>query len=265
MTNIETLWIEPEGEDECRLALDLVSGSKRPARLWFFVHGLNSTRRGDKARYIAKHIIERGEAFASLDLTGHGESDGDLRGLTLSRNIRDLSRGLGFAKQHSGPYSAVYLVGSSMGGLTAAWYSARSPGVVRANILIAPAFEMAGRFLLGLGPEKSQRFRSERVIHLDTEYASFDLDYGFVEDESRYSVSELVERLQTPTLVVHGSNDESVPCQLSRRFAAKSQVVKFIEVDGGDHRLTNHKELLVEEMIEFVNELDRKAKVEHLH
>ncbi len=61
------------------------------------------------------------------------------------------------------------------------------------------------------------------------------------------------------------SNDESVPCQLSRRFATKSQVVKFVEVDGGDHRLTNHKELLVEEMMGFVNELDREAKVEHLH
>jgi dipeptidyl aminopeptidase/acylaminoacyl peptidase len=103
------------------------------------------------------------------------------------------------------------------------------------------------------------------VVHLDTEYASFDLDYGFVEDESRYPVSKLVERLKTPTLIVHGSNDESVPCQLSRRFAAKSQVVKFIEVDGGDHRLTNHKELLVAEMFEFINELDREEKVEHLH
>jgi pimeloyl-ACP methyl ester carboxylesterase len=152
-----------------------------------------------------------------------------------------------------------------MGGITGAWYAARSPGVVRGNILIAPAFEMAGRLLLALGPKKSQRFRSERVIHLNTEYASFDLDYGFVEDESRYPVSELVGRLQTPTLIVHGSNDESVPCQLSRRFAAKSKVVKFIEVEGGDHRLTNHKELLVEKMIEFVNELDREVKVEHLH
>jgi pimeloyl-ACP methyl ester carboxylesterase len=263
--DIQTHWIEPGESDESRLAIDLVTGTKRPARLWFFVHGLNSTRRGDKARYIAEQIIGREEAFASLDLTGHGESDGDLRGLTLSRNIHDVGRGLDYVKQRSGPYSAVYLVGSSMGGITGAWYSANRPGVVRANILIAPAFEMAGRLLLGLGPKKSQRFRSERVIHLDTEYASFDLDYGFVEDESRYPVSKLVERLQTPTLIVHGSNDESVPCQLSRRFAAKSKVVKFIEIEGGDHRLTDHKELLFEEMIEFVKELESDNKIEHLH
>jgi len=265
VTDIQTLWIEPEKKDECRLAVDLATGSKRPARLWFFVHGLNSTRRGDKARYIAEHIVGRRESFASLDLTGHGESDGDLRELTLSRNIRDLERGLDFVKRRSGPYSAVYLVGSSMGGITGAWYAAQSPGVVRANILMAPAFEMAGRLLLALGPDKSKRFRSERVIRLDTDSASFDLDYGFVEDESRYPISRLVERLQTPTLIIHGSDDESVPCQLSRRFAAKSQVVKFIEVDGGDHRLTKHKELLVEEMMGFVEDLDRETKVEYLH
>lgn len=245
-------WVEPERETESRLAVDLIAGNRRHSRLWCFIHGLNSHRRGEKASFFAEQVSERGEAFASLDLTGHGESEGDLLGLCLSRNLSDLDRGLRFARRRIGPFSAVNLVGSSMGGLTAVWYSALNPGLVTANLLIAPAFEMAGRLLLSLGPQKSQRWRLEGKIHLETGYAEFDLGYDFVRDESRYLTGKLVERLTTPTLILHGSDDEAVPCNLSRRLAARHPHVKLVEIEGGDHRLTAYKERLFQEMWEFV-------------
>jgi pimeloyl-ACP methyl ester carboxylesterase len=139
-----------------------------------------------------------------------------------------------------------------MGGLTAIWYSALNPRGMKANILIAPAFEMAGRALLSLGPQRAQRWRRERTIHMETEFAEFDLGYGFVEDEFRYPAASLIKRLKTPTLILHGSDDESVPCQLSRKFASRVDVAKLVEIEGGDHRLTEHKEALFEEMWDFV-------------
>jgi pimeloyl-ACP methyl ester carboxylesterase len=245
-------WVESENEGESRLAIDLIHGASRYSRLWFFIHGLNSSRRGEKAVYFARQVAGRGEAFASLDLTGHGDSEGDLFGLCLSRNIRDLERGLRFVQRQAGPFSAINLVGSSMGGLTALWYSAMKPGSAKANILIAPAFEMAGRFLLALGPQKAQQWRQEGKIRLQTDYSEFDLGYSFVEDESHYPIASLVGKLETPTLILHGSDDEFVPCQLSRRFASRVDVVKLVEIEGGDHRLIDYKENLFDEMWEFV-------------
>lgn len=245
-------WVEPNGEGEARLALDFVPASSPRSRLWVFLHGLNSNRRGEKALYFARQIARRGEAFASLDLTGHGDSEGDLKGLTLSRNLADLSRGLEFVESRHGPFAAVHLIGSSMGGLTALWFSVERPGVVTRNIVIAPAFEMASRILLSLGREKAQRWRRERVIQLDTGFASFELDYTFVEDEARYPAMGLVRRLKTPSLILHGSDDEVVPCQLSRKFSQQLEHVELLEIDGGDHRLTDNKERLFEEMWRFV-------------
>jgi pimeloyl-ACP methyl ester carboxylesterase len=245
-------WVEPEEDGESRLAIDLIQGVSQPSRLWFFVHGLNSHRRGDKALYFAREIARRGEAYASLDLTGHGDSEGDLLGLCLSRNIRDLKRGLRYAEREAGPFSAVHLIGSSMGGFTAIWFSALNPRGIKANILIAPAFEMAGRFLLSLGPQKAQRWRREGTIHIESELAEFDLSYGFVEDEFHYPITSLIKSLKTPTLILHGSADKSVPCQLSRKFASSVDVAAFFEIEGGDHRLTDYKEELFEEMWKFV-------------
>ena len=243
-------WVEPEEDGEVRLALDFVPAASTGSRLWFFLHGLNSNRRGEKALYFARQIARRGEAFASLDLTGHGDSDGDLLGLSLTRNIRDLTRGLAYIEREEGPFAAVHLIGSSMGAITALWFAAQNTGVVTRNILIAPAFEMAGRLLLSLGA-KAQQWRKDGRIHLDTGYAAFDLGYEFVEDENQYPTVALMRRLKTPSLILHGSDDEVVPCQLSRRFAARVDQVELIEISGGDHRLTSSKERLFDEMWKF--------------
>lgn len=259
MTESPPQWIEPEREDEARLALDLIPAASKPSRLWFFVHGLNSNRRGQKALHFARHVTRRGEAFASLDFTGHGDSEGDLQGLCLSRNLRDLDRGLRFAGRHAGPFSAVHLVGSSMGGLTALWYSANNPDRVAANLVIAPAFEMAGRLLLALGPSKAGKWRRDGEARLETEYADFNLSYDFVRDEARYPTGKLLKALKTATLILHGSRDDTVPCQLSRNFAMRLPIVKLVVIEGGDHRLTDHKERLFEEMWKFVGPAGRNA------
>lgn len=245
-------WVEALSDGEARLAIDLIPAVARRSRLWFFLHGLHSNRRGEKALYFARQIARRGEAFASLDLTGHGDSEGDLTGLSLTRNLADLDRGLRFAEERAGPFRAVHLIGSSMGGLTALWFAARNPTRVTHNVVLAPAFEMAGRMLLALGRAKSLEWRRLGRIRIETGVASFDLDYHFVEDENRYPTVSLMRRLTTPTLILHGSDDEFVPCQLSRQFADRLENVRLIEISGGDHRLTAHKERLFDEMWSFV-------------
>lgn len=248
-------WIEPEKEGQARLALDFLPAASDSSRLWFFIHGLNSNRRGEKALYLARQVARRGEAFASLDLTGHGDSEGELLGLSLTRNLSDLARGLRYLQDEAGPFSSVFLVGSSMGGLTALWYSALHAGRVNANLVVAPAFELAGRLLLSLGRDKAQRWREEGKTRLVTDFAEFDLGYGFVEDEARYPIATLIRKLKTPTLILHGTEDETVPYRLSKNFTQKVPISKLILISGGDHRLTEHKELLFQEMWDFVSEL----------
>lgn len=245
-------WIEPLEQGQPRLAIDIVPPSSRTSRLWLFLHGLGSHRRGEKALYLARQVARAGDAFASLDFAGHGDSEGDLKGLSLSRNLVDLGRGLDFAVEKAGPFSAVHLVGSSMGGVAALWFAAKNPQRVTRNLVIAPAFEMAGRLLLSLGRDKAQRWRREGLIHLDTGFARFDLGYGFVQDEARFPTASLLKRLQTPTLILHGSDDEVVPCQLSRQFAERVAQVELVIIGGGDHRLTSHKEELFQHMWDFV-------------
>jgi len=254
MSESPPLWVAPRREGEARLAMDFVPPAEKGSRLWVFLHGLNSHRRGEKALYFARQVARRGDAFASLDATGHGDSEGDLLNLSLTRNLTDLDRGLAFIQERAGPFRAVVLIGSSMGGLTALWYAANNPTRVARVVVIAPAFEMAGRLLLSLGRVRAQEWRRRGVLHVETGFAEFDLSYHFVEDESRYPTVSLMRKLETPSLILHGSDDEVVPCQLSRQFAERLAHVRLVEVHGGDHRLTAQKERLFDEMWRFAEQ-----------
>ncbi len=58
--------------------------------------------------------------------------------------------------------------------------------------------------------------------------------------------------METPSLILHGSDDAVVPCQLSRSFAERVESVELLEIAGGDHRLTANKEALFQDMWSFV-------------
>ncbi len=64
-----------------------------------------------------------------------------------------------------------------------------------------------------------------------------------------------MRKLKTPTLILHGTQDETVPYQLSKNFTQKVEVSKLALIADGDHRLIAHKETLFEEMWDFVSGL----------
>ncbi|MBZ0254201.1 MAG: lysophospholipase, partial [Candidatus Methylomirabilis sp.] len=73
------------------LATELHRAPGSARRLAIYAHGLASTRGGDKPRFFRDRLPALGWDFAAFDFQGHGESSGDLRRPTLSRQIEDLA------------------------------------------------------------------------------------------------------------------------------------------------------------------------------
>src|SRR5690606_41376201 len=81
-----------------------------------------------------------GRAAWRFAFRGHGEPGGVLHDTTLTELIADARCAL----EASGP---AFLVGSSLGGLVAAWTAARHPEFVRRLVLLAPAFRFLPRLI----------------------------------------------------------------------------------------------------------------------
>jgi uncharacterized protein len=192
--------------------------------VYIYLRGFASGPRSAKAVYL-------GDRFAKVDmlLMVPDLNQNDFYHLTLSRQIEQVEALLTVD-------APITLIGSSFGGLTAAWVAQRQPQIERL-ILLAPAFEFAESWLPKLG-DRLQKWQTEGAIEVYhyTQKCQLRLSYDFVNDLRQYSDQHL--RRPISTLVLHGQDDQVVPMQASQSFAASRPWVQLIELNS-DHSLGN--------------------------
>ncbi len=221
------------GDPPAHLAYDWFDAGGR-APVLVYSHGLLSTRRGERAALLERWCAERGWSLLRFDYQGRGDSSGSLADLTLSRQIADLEAVLGALPEGARPV----VLGSSYGGLTAAWHAALHPGTVAACILLAPAFGFVPDLLAEMGLAEALRWR-ERGQRDFGRGLDFEVDYELVRDAAAYPEALLATSLRTPTLIAHGTDDDAVPVERSREFARRARpgVVDLHVFSGADHIL----------------------------
>jgi hypothetical protein len=156
-----------------------------------FAHGLEGHPEGTKA--------------SALRAAGMEVLAPDCRGCALAERISRVGAAL---DQQPG----AILVGSSYGGLAAAWIASRRPEVVGALVLLAPALS---------------------------------LREAPVEDPE-----QLVVPPSVPTTIVHGLGDDVIPVAVSRALVARCPHVRLVEVPDR-HELRGSLPRIVEEVRAF--------------
>jgi uncharacterized protein len=189
---------------------------------YFYLHGFASSPRSRKAQDMRDRFAQLQLPLVIPDL-----NQGDFAHLTLSRQIQQVQALL--------PATPVTLIGSSLGGLTAAWVGQFCPHVSRL-VLLAPAFDFLAHWLPKLGTTQLQEWqRSDRLwVFHSAEGKQLPLHYGFVEDCATYRETELQRPI--PTLILHGIHDEVIPVAASAAFARDRSWVQLTSLDS-DHGL----------------------------
>jgi len=136
------------------------------------------------------------------------------------------------------------LIGSSLGGLTAARVAERDDRV-HALVLLAPAFQLANRWResLGEGYDSWQASGWRAVVDYTTGKTA-KVDFGFIEDAHAIDIG--FPEVRVPTLILHGVNDDVVPIERSRTFAQERPHVRLIELDDGHELVASIPRLLTE-------------------
>lgn len=189
---------------------------------YIYLHGFASSPQSAKAIYLRDRL-------SSLKIPDLNQ--GDFSHLTITRQIKQIA-----AEFPPNPMPVI-VIGSSLGGLTAAWVGEKYPQVQRL-VLLAPAFEFLTHWLIRLGEEQLQQWQTEQylpVYHYG-EKRSLPLHYQFVTDAAQYQDEQLQRPI--PTLILHGRHDEVIPIAASRDYAASRPWVEFIELED-DHSLGN--------------------------
>lgn len=241
-----------------------IEGEWHPAdaagdRVILFVHGLGSTRGGEKARALAGACARRGWPFAAFDFRGHGGSTGTLLDLRGSALLEDLETVRTYLEARGVRWFC--LVGSSMGGWAAAWFASRHPEQVPGCVLFAPSFH----FPLGLWERLSEaervHWRATGRLHLRNQWLDAEIGYGLMEEAGRFPPETLARGFNRPLLIFHGMADEVIPFGKVVSFmeGMANPAVELRLLKGGDHRLTAFKETITEEACIFFDRLERRG------
>jgi len=202
---------------------------------YIYLHGFASSPDSAKAKYFRDRFSSLGIDLKTPDLNQNNFSD-----LTLTRQLRQIETE--FLQTQSPAekvknLGGVTIIGSSFGGLTAAWLAQRQLSV-KQIVLLAPAFDFLSHWLPMLGQQQLEKWQSEKylsVYHYG-EQQEVPLNYQFVVDMAQYPEEKLMRSV--PTLIVHGLHDIIVPIQASRNFADNRPWVQLMELED-DHSLGN--------------------------
>ncbi len=193
-----------------------------------YLHGFASSPGSRKAQYLLEAFQAQGQTLTLLDL-----NQGDFAHLTLSRQIQQ-----GVAWIESQPDPEVVVIGSSFGGLTAAWLAEQPQvqGRIQKLVLLAPAFQFLAQWLPRLGDEALTRWQADGelpIFHYG-QGQTVPLHYGFITDAQTYDESQL--RAELPTLIFHGRQDEVIDIQASCDYGLMRPWVELVEL-ADDHSL----------------------------
>lgn len=197
-----------------------------------YLHGFASGPQSTKGVAFEQHFAARGIVIECMNL--RVPSFEHLRLSAMIDTVRAAIPGDGSA----------ILIGSSLGGLTAARVAERDPRV-RALILLAPAFQLVARWREQLGAEwDAWRASGTREVDDYMTRGKSRIDFGFVEDVQAIDLG--YPDVRVPTLILHGTGDEVVPIERSRTFAADRPWVRLVELADGHELVASLPVLLAE-------------------
>lgn len=203
-----------------------------------YLHGLGSGPHSRKGVLVHEHFSARGYDISLPSISV--PSLAELSPRAAVDQVKDIIR----AKSHT----ALTLMGSSFGAFIGLHAYHELPSDERAHIrrlvLLAPALDPWDSRSGLLNPERERLWRergSAPVRNLESG-AEVPVHYRFVEELRTFDSRQVT--LTVPTLVIHGIDDEVVPCGQSQDFAATRSEVRLILVQDSHQLLREPSKML---------------------
>jgi alpha-beta hydrolase superfamily lysophospholipase len=258
---MEHVWITTE-QGKVHLINYRQSELKEGSKIVVCIHGAHSDAR--IFNYLGSQLSESGYNVFSLDLLGHGQSDGPIGDSNFGDCLLSINQVIKTIRQGMNNIS-VYLLGHSFGCTYVLWYAHEFASTVNGLILMAPYLRIKGLrqrsrvepnnvFFLYLllrrliTPKRMVKFTDllpgtiviggkELSLMLDDKKLNFYYSYRYIVDVLALKNSKIKEisTIKTPVLLLHGKKDLHFYPEISEAFfkllASEYKSIKMIDCD----------------------------------
>jgi len=266
-------WDTPDGK---KLYAQLWSAGKKTRATILLVHDLGE----HSSRYTrwAAQLVNEGISVLSFDFRGHGQTSGKPGKIWDYTKLLDDIDILVTQGKKLFQNTPLFLYGHSMGGNLVANYAITKAIDLNGIILTSPWFELSNlppRFKLSsalflsklmpwvlanskLRPEYVSRelrevhlYKNDNLVHDKISLGLFRKAY-----EQGQIAKRSIYKINSPLLVMHGSDDQITSCQATREFIRNaSERTQYVEFEGGYHELHNDldREKVFTQLLDWIN------------
>ena len=222
-------------------------------------HGFMSSKLESRGIFVklSRLLASRGFAAVRFDFSGSGESDGNFRDMTFSREVDEALAILRFVESlpHTNP-ERIGIVGSSMGGAIASIVAGKNADIVKALTLwAAPSIDIVA----GLESRLKDEMRFPRNQRGDIDMGGLWLNHGFFEDLKNWDVFGSLRKYKGPAFLAYGTGDQLVPpataINYEKALPGPSILHYLEEADHGFNRCDWSDEVIKETVAFFSSEL----------
>lgn len=250
ITKRETLKND-EGE-KISIYIDRVqSNVKTP--LAILLHGFASRGRNRTNRPIVEKLNERGISTICVDLSGHGESEGNISETSVTKAEKEIKLVFDWSlNQEWVNTDKISILGNSFSGNALILFASKNKKI-KSIVLKSPVTDYYGVRLNQLGKDKMMEWQEKGEIMINYKIKS---NYSFIEDLNGIDTYKEILKINCPIYVVQGDRDEVIPMSHTKRLKEvlnpnKDQIVI---IKGADHGYSNEKHFseMIQEIIKFV-------------
>jgi len=230
-----------------------------PGTRWptvILIHGFSANRLefGSSFVHMSRLLERNGIASVRVDLSGHGESDGDFFDVTITgeiaetRSVVQVVRAFDFADP-----ARIGLLGMSMGGVVAGIVAAEEPGI-RALCLWSPA--AVAPFEIGSGHLKGRNIAAQLEAKGYFDADGHRVSPALVDDITDLDVYGRARHYTGPVRIIHGDKDDIAPLTYARRYLDHYGNAELEVVPDADHGWATvpHRTRLHQSTLEFLRE-----------
>ncbi len=212
---------------------------------FLLIHGFLAAP--DELQTFAKLLEEKGIAYFSVQLPGHGTKPEDLEGLTWRDWHQAAQDALDYVKSWQTEYLLV--AGISMGGAISLLLASQNDGI-DGMVLFAPAIKVEG-ILPKLVPvlKYIMKDREIDVVKVQEQYDVKRTKYAkepvWVYHELfklQKEVRKQMENVSVPTIIIHGTEDKTINYKYGQVVydRIKSSDKQIFLIEGGEHVIPCH-------------------------
>ena len=208
-----------------------------------FFHGLMSDMIGKKPNAVQKFCRKLKLNFLKFEYSGHGKSSGRFIEGNISKWTDEAKQ---LIKSKIKKDKNLIFVGSSMGSWIALNLFSFFKKQIKGFIGIASAPEFLEKLMWKKFNKKIKKtIMNKKIYHLDHGDFIYPITKQLIFDGRKNKVLNNKINLKIPIVLFHGTNDNVVPLNLSKKifiFCKKSKK-KLIKIKNGDHSLSRKSDL----------------------